>query len=131
VLLVSHDRDFLDRVATTTVVMDGSGGAVICAGGWSDAQAQKPKTSAPKVKQKSAAPGGLSFTERHRLEALPGEIDRLEAEIGKLEELLADSGLYTREPVKFAKATEALAERQGRLAAAEEEWLDLAERAEA
>ena len=57
-------------------------------------------------------------------------MERLEAEIGKLEELMADPELYTREPVKFAKASEALTERQAKLAAAEEEWLILAEKAE-
>ena len=57
-------------------------------------------------------------------------IARLEAEMGKLSELLSDPDLYTREPVKFAKATEALAERQAKLAAAEEEWLLLEEKAQ-
>jgi ATP-binding cassette subfamily F protein uup len=72
----------------------------------------------------------MSFTEKHRLEALPAVIDRLTAEIGKLEELLAQPDLYTAQPVKFAKATEALVERQKALADAEEEWLLLAEKAE-
>ena len=80
---------------------------------------------------KKPAKARLSFTEKHRLEALPDEIARLEAEIAKLAELLADPELYSREPVKFRKATEALAQRQEKLAAAEEEWLELAERAEA
>ena len=71
----------------------------------------------------------MSFTERKRLDDLPELIARLESEIGKLSELLADPDLFTREPVKFRKATEALAERQAALEAAEAEWLDLAERA--
>ncbi|MBE1284600.1 MAG: ATP-binding cassette domain-containing protein [Rhodobacteraceae bacterium] len=141
VLLVSHDRDFLDRVATTTIAMEGNGQAVAYAGGWSDYIAQrgprrveetiKSKTAKPKPKQEAQPKSGLTFTEKHRLEALPGEIDRLMKEIAKLEELMADPELFTREPVKFNKATEALVERQTKLAAAEEEWLELEEKAEA
>lgn len=140
VLLVSHDRDFLDRVATTTIAMEGNGQAVTYAGGWSDYQAQrqenapikveKPKPKAEKVKQEKAASSGLSFTEKHRLEALPAVMERLEAEIAKLEEFMADPELFTKEPVKFQKATEALVERQKALAEAEEEWLMLEEKAE-
>ena len=143
VLLVSHDRDFLDRVAVTTIAMEGRGRAVVYAGGWSDYQDQRQATEkvekAAKVKQKAAAKPaapkpaakpGLSFTEKHRLEALPAEMERLEAEIGKLSELLSDAELFTREPVKFRKATEALTERQAKLSAAEEEWLILEEKAE-
>ncbi|MBY6055040.1 ATP-binding cassette domain-containing protein [Leisingera daeponensis] len=141
VLLVSHDRDFLDRVATTTIAMEGDGKATAYAGGWSDYIAQrgpmeaaerpeKVKPAKPKPKQESQPRDGLSFKEKHRLEALPGEIERLEAEIGKLQELMSDPELFTREPVKFKKATEALVERQEKLAAAEEEWLLLEEKAE-
>ncbi len=141
VLLVSHDRDFLDRVATTTIAMEGNGRATVYAGGWSDYIAQrgevagkkeeKPKPSKPKVKQEAKPKSGLSFSEKHRLEKLPVEIARLEAEIGKLEELMSDPDLFTREPVKFQKASEALVERQEKLSAAEEEWLILEEKAEA
>ncbi len=139
VLLVSHDRDFLDRVATTTVALEGNGRAVAYAGGWSDYLSQrggvangnqeKTKQSKAKLKQESRAQSGLSFTEKHRLEALPGEIERLEAEIAKLAGLLGDPELYTKSPVKFAKATEALSERQARLDTAEEDWLKLEEKA--
>ncbi|SEP55394.1 ABC-F family ATP-binding cassette domain-containing protein [Thalassovita taeanensis] len=146
VMLVSHDRDFLDRVATTTIVMEGDGRATVYAGGWSDYQAQKAeiegekitaktKGSAAKSKQsdKSAtkAPVKLSFAEKHRLEALPAVISKLEAEIAKLEEFLMAPDLFTKEPVKFRKATEALVERQNALAKAEEEWLQLEEKAAA
>ncbi|WP_254430255.1 ABC-F family ATP-binding cassette domain-containing protein [Ruegeria arenilitoris] len=141
VLLVSHDRDFLDRVATTTIAMEGNGRATVYAGGWSDYVAQrgelaekkpeKSKENKPKVKQETKPRTGLSFSEKHRLEKLPAEIARLEAEIAKLEELMSDPELFTREPVKFQKATEALVERQQKLAAAEEEWLMLEEKAEA
>jgi ATP-binding cassette subfamily F protein uup len=146
VLIVSHDRDFLDRIATTTVAMEGGGQAVVYAGGWSDYRAQRAETAAASALGEKAAkpakeareapkprpqPAGLSFTEKHRLEELPDVIARLEAEIGKLEQLLADPELFTREPVKFRKATEALTERQDKLSAAEEEWLALEEKAEA
>ncbi len=141
VLLVSHDRDFLDRVATTTIAMEGNGRATVYAGGWSDyidqrgdffvKKEEKTKTNKPKVKPESAPKSGLTFSEKHRLEKLPAEIERLEAEIAKLEELMSDPELFTREPVKFQKATEALVERQNKLSAAEEEWLTLEEKAEA
>ncbi len=144
VLLVSHDRDFLDRVATTTIAMEGNGRATVYAGGWSDYQAQKGEDAQPEsakkgaktkpkpaeLKSASQAKPKLSFTEKHRLEELPKELERLEAEIAKLEELLADPELFTREPVKFKKATEALTTRQEALEQAEEEWLELAEKAE-
>ena len=146
VLLVSHDRDFLDRVAATTVAMEGDGRATVYAGGWTDYRAQRGESAAPlaaAAPKPAAAPqpaakpapkarkSGLSFTEQHRLKELPSLIDRLGAEIAKLEDYLAAPDLYSREPVKFAKATEALAERQQALAAAEEEWLELEEKAEA
>jgi len=154
VLLVSHDRDFLDRVASMTVVMEPGGQATVYAGGWSDAQSQrqsalgaqtapdkadkaaaksrgKPdaKPDAKSAKSKPAAHPVLSFTEAHRLKKLPSVIERLEAEIAKLEEFLSAPDLYTSEPVKFQKATEALVERQTALAEAEEEWLTLEEKA--
>ena len=140
VLLVSHDRDFLDRVATTTVAFEGQGRIVVHAGGWSDyapkrrlAESSVASSRADKrrdAQEKTAPKGGsLTFTERHRLDALPGEIARLEAEIAKLSRLMSDADLFTREPVKFRKATEALAERQAKLSAAEEEWLALEDKA--
>ena len=143
VLLVSHDRDFLDRVATTTIAMEGDGRATVYAGGWTDYRTQRVETrasndepivnkhSAKSEKPKSAQKSGLTFTEQHRLETLPKEMERIEAEIGKLEGLMADPELYTREPVKFQKAMEALSQRQEKLSAAEMEWLELAEKAEA
>ena len=144
VLLVSHDRDFIDRVATTTLSFDGQGRITVYAGGFSDMMAQRGGgPAAPEAPQRPAAKGeksvkpasrtvtGLSFVERKRLETLPAEIDRLTAEIAKLEQLLADPQLYSREPVKFAKATEMLTQRQAALSAAEEDWLSLAERDQA
>ena len=145
VLVVSHDRDFIDRIATTTVAMEGRGRAVAYAGGYSDYITQRgPRAAAAPDRPTSRAPSkkapdqptkvrrhtGLSFTEQHRFEALPDEIARLEAEIAKLTDLLADPALFSTAPVKFQKATEALTERQSKLAAAEEDWLTLAEKAE-
>lgn len=140
VILVSHDRDFLDRVAATTIAMEGDGKATVYAGGWSDYIAQrgmedfsesvvKSKASAPKVTQKEKVQTGLSFTEKHRLEALPAEIERLGAEIAKLEELLSDPALFTEQPAKFQKASDALVQRHEKLSDAEEEWLMLEEKA--
>ena len=142
VMLVSHDRDFLDRVTVTTIAMEGDGKATAYAGGWSDYQSQrrptekreeksKAKASEAKLKQGETTKSGLSFTEKHRLEALPAEIERLEAEIVKLQELMSDPDLFTENPVKFQKATDALIERQARLDEAEEEWLMLEEKASA
>ncbi len=135
VLLVSHDRDFLDRVATTTVAMEGAAQVTVHAGGWSDyapkrqhvepLHGKKKLASKPQNQNEKPRPSGLTFTEKHRLEELPNIIETLETEIGKLESLLADPGLYTQDPQKFAKATEALGERQKRLSAAEDEWLTL------
>ena len=139
ILLVSHDRDFLDRVATTTVAMEGKGKATVYAGGWSDYQNQKKTNTCAYKETKEKTKGevkyiekkqksGLSFTEKHRLEVLPSVIERLEAEIAKLETYIAVPDLYAKEPLKFQKATEALVERQNALIAAEEEWLLLEEK---
>ncbi|PLS20559.1 ABC-F family ATP-binding cassette domain-containing protein [Neptunicoccus cionae] len=145
VLLVSHDRDFLDRVATTSIVMEGDGEATIYAGGWSDYQAQrkensktekvdresrKPASKAQPTEKPKAASKKMSFKDEHRLKELPQVIERLEAEIAKLHEYLSDPELYTTAPVKFQKATEALTERETALEAAEMEWLELEEQAQ-
>ncbi len=141
VLLVSHDRDFIDRVASTTIAMEGNGRATVYAGGWSDYQSQRAMSDTPdnlaiptgskaEVKSAPKKPAqGLSFTEKHRLEELPGIIGKLEAEIAKLTDLLSTPDLFTKEPIKFRKATEALAERQKTLAFAEEEWMVLEDKA--
>ena len=118
VLLVSHDRDFIDRVADTTVAMEGDGRAVIYAGGWTDYRAQRgedapapapteavtPAQARPAAPEPTPAPAprnGLTFSERHRLEALPAVIERLEAEIGKLSEFLSQPDLFQTAPAKF------------------------------
>ncbi len=140
VLLVSHDRDFIDRIASTTVAMEGQGRVTAYPGGWTDYMNQRQKdtekavekakvqavSQAPKAKTEAK---GLSFTERKRLDDLPATMSRLEAEIAKLEEFLMDPDLFSREPIKFKKATDGLTERQIKLAALEAEWLELEERA--
>jgi ATP-binding cassette subfamily F protein uup len=136
VLLVSHDRDFIDRVATSVIAFEGDGRATEYAGGYTDhlaqrrpvAEAPAPKTdkpARPAAPRPAKAPTKLSFKDARRLEQLPGEIEKLEREIAKLEGLLSDTDLYGREPEKFAKASAALAQRQAAKEAAEEEWLDL------
>ncbi len=161
VLLVSHDRDFLDRTATMTVLLDGTGRATIHAGGYTDAMdamaregseqgAQKGPADGRKPGRKAgvarnqggkgpsaggrgkgrAKPDGLSFTERHRLNELPGIIERLEEEISRLGNFLSDAELHANEPRKAESATRLLAEKQAELEAAEAQWLALAERAE-
>ncbi len=142
VLLVSHDRDFLDRVATTTIAMEGNGQAVVYAGGWTDYQQQRsdslpvPEKSVGKQLSKGnkqsaqvARKTALSFTEKHRLEELPTLMEKLQAEIAKLEEVLGDPELFTKQSAKFQKASDALVERQIALSDAEEEWLALEEKA--
>lgn len=143
VLLVSHDRDFIDRIATSTVALEGRGRATVYPGGWSDYQAQrvvsgatltadnsaKTSGSSAQIKQAVKKADGLTFTERKRLDALPGLIEKLEAEIGRLADFLSDPDMFSKAPVKFRKAGEAMSERQAQLAAAEGEWLALAERA--
>jgi len=142
VLLVSHDRDFIDRIATATVAMEGQGSVTAYPGGWSDYAAQRgveaaetpaararPAPSAPAARSAPRPVPGLSFTERKRLDAIPDLITRLEAEIARLDALLAADDLFTREPAKFRKASEALTDRQAQLARIEAEWLELEQRA--
>ena len=139
VLLVSHDRDFIDRVATTTVALDGFGGAQAYPGGWSDYVRQRPtEAEVAAAKSGTARPDGrnptkrneaLTFTERKRLDDLPAIIERLEAEVSKVSELLESEDLFTKEPVKFRKASEVLGDKQAQLSAAEAEWMALEDRA--
>tara|TARA_R110002051_G_scaffold52574_1_gene99763 strand:- start:7267 stop:9081 length:1815 start_codon:yes stop_codon:yes gene_type:complete len=142
VMLVSHDRDFLDRVATTTIAMEGNGQAVAYAGGWSDYRDQRSDRlpDAPKSVGKQLSKGGkqaapvarktaLSFTEKHRLDELPSVMAKLSAEIAKLEEVLSDPELFTKQFAKFERASDALVARQMSLSDAEEEWLALEEKA--
>ena len=147
VLLVSHDRDFLDRVATAVIAAEGGGRWIEYAGGYSDMLAQrapptpppappsapKPRSPAPPPPPRAAAEGPprLSFRDRHALAALPGRIAGLEAEVARLSRQLADPDLYARDPARFAAIGTALAAAQANLTAAEEEWLALELRREA
>ena len=142
VLLVSHDRDFLDRTVNMTVALEGDGQATLYAGGWSEYQSQRnpevdPLKPIEKKKIKMASreidkknENILSFVEQHRLKKLPDLIARLEAEIAKLETYLSEPDMYSTAPLKFEKATRALLERQSALSEAEEDWLLLEERSE-
>ena len=142
VLLVSHDRDFIDRVATTTIAMEGRGLTTVYPGGWSDYVSQRPTSSfepaingqgrsvnrAPDPQAAHSRSTGLTFTERKRLDALPALIERLEAEINRLAEYLEEPELFTKDPLKFRKASEGMADRQAQLVELEAEWLSLEER---
>jgi ATP-binding cassette subfamily F protein uup len=137
VLLVSHDRDFLDRVVTSVIAGSGDGVWTDYAGGYTDMLAQrapaaepaapvKPRAAAPvKPQPAAAAPRRMSFKDRHALETLPARIEALQAEVARLGALLADADLYARDPARFAAATNGLADAQAGLAAAEDQWLAL------
>ena len=137
VLLVSHDRDFLDRVVTSVIATEGDGGWIEYAGGYSDMLAQRgPARTAAAVP--AARPRGardepaprpqsrkLSFKDKHALEMLPLRMANLENEVRRLHAMLDDGDLYARDPGKFAEATKALSAAQASLAEAEEQWLAL------
>jgi len=134
VLLVSHDRDFIDRVVTSVIATEGDGRWIEYAGGYSDMLAQrgpaKPVAAASVAKRKAEAPAKvgakrMTFKDRHALETLPARIAALEAEVAKLTIVMEDPDLYTRNPARFAATTEALGSARGALAAAEEQWLEL------
>ncbi len=149
VLLVSHDRDFLDRICTSVIASDGDGIWHRYAGGYSDMVAQKgsgvksrakdgPGTGTVKAKRedigsrntgetdaKAGQKRKLSFKEKHALESLPGEIETLESEIRKLKAALSDPDLYSASPEKFNKFTAALEKREAILAEKEDQWLEL------
>jgi ATP-binding cassette subfamily F protein uup len=139
VLLISHDRDFLDRSVNAVLVPEGNGKWVEYAGGYSDMLAQrgddlrkpvakpavgpaKPKPARPVAE---AARRKLNFNEKHALETLPQRMAALEAEVRRLQDKLADPQLYVRDRATFDKASTALAAAQAELHAAEERWLEL------
>jgi len=139
ILIVSHDRDFLDRVATSVVVGEGDGRWVEYAGGYSDMVAQRgyglagPLGAPAEIAQKAAKRPAdraspkrkLKFNEQRALETLPGRIEKLRADLGALEGKLADADFPARQPAAFASATKAYAELRDELSGAEDEWLGL------
>jgi ATP-binding cassette subfamily F protein uup len=138
VIVVSHDRDFLDRTVTRTLAYEGGGKWQIYAGGYSDMVAQRgvgvqarKAEKAAKTKSKStsgsAKPGGhkLSYKHKFRLETLPGEMKEIEAEIKLLNTALSDPELYAKDPDLFNAKSEALVAAQIKLGACEDEWLEL------
>jgi len=137
VLIVSHDRDFLDRTVNVTLGLDGTGHIDVIAGGYADWEAKRrQRTASGKAKAKesvnTAAPppprkGKLSYKDQRDYELLPKRIEELEAAIARDEAAMADPALYTRDPAKFASLTAAIDKSRGEKEAAEERWLELAE----
>lgn len=153
VLLVSHDRDFLDRICTSIIAPQKDGKWVRYAGGYSDMLAQqkslqnegsrRPAGKQPSGNEKTRAGSSegsnddhpaasapparrrLSFKQKHALETLPGEISKLESEIAKLRSALEAPDLYVRDQARFDKYAEALAAREKALAEKEQQWLEL------
>lgn len=141
IIVISHDRDFLDRVVASVVMSEGDGRWLEYAGGYTDMLAQRGKGVEARKTEKSAAqpkkeaaaaaalpPKGrskLSFKDKHALETLPGHMDQLAEEAKRLHAVLDDPGLYVRDPKLFAATTEKLTATEAALAAAEEEWLRL------
>jgi ATP-binding cassette subfamily F protein uup len=143
VLIVSHDRDFLDRTVTVTLGLDGSGKVDVVAGGYEDwakrrtaARAGAPSSSSPRKKEEGTGPrrspgNKLSFKDQRDLDRLPGEIEKLEGAIRADEAALADPDLYVRDPRRFAALMASIEKKRAEKEAAELRWLEVAEMAEA
>lgn len=133
VLLVSHDRDFIDRVVTSTIAFEGDGNWRVHPGGYSDipkvqsaeTKAQAKKSTKPTAKTKSADKSQLTFKDKHALKTLPGQIAELEKSIAKLNQQLADPDLYASDSELFAKISEKLSAKSKTLLKCEEQWLEL------
>jgi ATP-binding cassette subfamily F protein uup len=138
VLLVSHDRDFLDRTVTALLYAEGDGRFTEYAGGYADMVAQRgsgveagnkndtAKKAAPKERVRSdASRRKLSFNDKHALEKLPGQIEKLTAEIARLHQVLADPSLYAKDPARITKLSNRLTVAESERAAAEDRWLEL------
>jgi ATP-binding cassette subfamily F protein uup len=140
VILISHDRDFLDRVVTSVIVPEGQGRWIEYAGGYSDMLAQRgadlkreeakaPATEAKK-ESKAASPSAapkrrLNFNEKHALQTLPKTIAKLQADIANYQKILDDPDLYNNDRKKFDETSIAIAAAQQELTAAEDRWLEL------
>jgi ABC transport system ATP-binding/permease protein len=156
VLIVSHDRDFLDRTVTITLGLDGSGKVDVVAGGYEDwerkrsaprsapakAGAESPAPTVPRpsgspqnnILRGAPSPGNrtkLSYKDQRDYDLLPERIEQLEAEIARDEHILSDPDLYTRDPERFAQLTAAIEQARTERDAAEHRWLELAEQVEA
>ena len=135
VILVSHDRDFLDRLVTATVVLEGAGRVEEYPGGYQDYLAQRkarpaPQKTAPARVETAAARARatrarLTYKDQRQLDMLPGRIAELEGRIAELETRLADADLYRRDADAFHAASDALTAARAELAAAEDRWLEL------
>ena len=141
VLIVSHDRDFLDRTTTSIVCSEGRGQWAVYAGGYSDMVTQRGSGVTAKIaatvpnngeETLTVAPSApaqskrkLSFKEKHALETLPGRMETLEADIAKLEDKMATPNLFAKDPETFTKTASTLEKARTKLAKAEEEWLEL------
>ena len=138
ILLVSHDRDFIDRVVTSVIYMPGDGTVSEHAGSYSElleklknkpqAKKENKKPDTPKAETAKAAPkksGKLSYNQQRLLEVLPEQISKMEKEICQTEEALSDSSLYTENPQRFDELTQKLEQLKAELEKAENQWLEI------
>lgn len=144
VLIVSHDRDFLDRTVTLTLGLDGSGKVDIIAGGYADWEAKRDRRDKPEPRRKADKPAAgigspaipakaakLSYKDQRDYDLLPKRIEEIDAAIAKAEAEMSDAGLYSRNPARFAELTSTIEKLRDEKDAAEERWLMLAEMVEA
>jgi ABC transport system ATP-binding/permease protein len=130
-LLVSHDRDFLDRLVTSTIAYEGPGRWQDYAGGYTDWLRQRPPPAAPapaaRLEPRARPARRPAFDSRlqRELDRLPDRIEKAQAALAAVEHRLADTGFFTRDPDAFARVTQQLEERRAELAALEERWLEL------
>ncbi len=138
VLIVSHDRDFLDRTVTVTLGLDGSGKVDVVAGGFADWEAKRVKPTGRSVASKTNAPAAmpqkakvkLRYKDQRDFDTLPMQIEMIEASIVRDEATLSDPKLYARDPKRFQSLTAAIGAARAKKEAAEMRWLELAEMAE-